>query len=148
MLRGATGKGLAAELSSIRKRWTQMLKECPVGKDGELDFSSVLQLMGFDNWLSFFGVGGVSMFIAADRTAVFLSIGDPPESWDFAKFGWQEVLGSEYNVEKARLSLKRAEEEAQRAQEAPVRTGSAPSVSDWPISAAWPTASVTLLTRN
>ncbi len=119
VLRGATGKGLAVELSSIRNRWAKMLKECPVGKDGELDFSSVLQLMGFNNWLSFFGVGGVSMFIAADRTAMFLSIRYPPESWDPAKFGWQEILGSEYNVEKARLSLKRAEEEARRAQEAP-----------------------------
>lgn len=112
--KGVTGGGLAAELKGIRARWTDMVNQCPVGKNGKLDFDSVLQAMGFNNWLSFFCVGGVTMFLSSDRSAVFFSIGNPPESWDPAKFGWQEVLGSEYNVEKAKLELAKAEAEAKQ----------------------------------
>lgn len=92
-------------LRDTKVQWDRMVKGSPVSD--RLDASEYLTAMGFHNWLDFFGHGPVQLFLWKD--VMYLSLGSAPEKWDKGRAGWEEILGSEYNVALKELELDNAE---------------------------------------
>lgn len=102
------GRSTPATLRLLRDtkvQWERMVKGCPL--PDPLTAEEYLVSMGFNNWLDFFGHGPVQLFLWKD--VMYLSLGSAPEKWDKDRAGWEEILGSEYNVALKELELDNAE---------------------------------------
>lgn len=103
--RGRSTPATLKLLRDTKAQWDRMLKGGPVADP--LTAEGYLSAMGFGNWLCFLVHRPVQLFLWKD--VMYLSLGSTPEKWDKDRAGWEEILGSEYNVALKELELNNAE---------------------------------------
>lgn len=109
--RGKSTPERCRQLRDLKALWEQMTTEIPY-PHLTVSCTPYLNTMGFNNFLDFFGCGGISMVFT--DTAVFLKTGETLEACLKPENGWEEILGSQYEAELAAARAEEAQREAEK----------------------------------